>query len=213
MPSPPPSPYEDTPDIPIHTVYARSTTPTPRDFSALRSEAAHLWRTIRRRNHRLLPQRRPFPCSLPKRVPQLPPPPTPSAPLHLLRHSEPFEHPLPVLALPRATPLPDDPPNLFHLKRDPPYRALPADPVYGTAQSALAAACAKQFPWIYLARARIADIAWPPDDERENYLVHLPCDQLIFLATMTEMMDLEPDLAIFFQERNRRFCERVGRPL
>ncbi|KAJ6583610.1 hypothetical protein DFH09DRAFT_1309100 [Mycena vulgaris] len=184
MPSPPPSPYEDMPDIPIHTRVGPSVAyySTP--------------------NHRLRPQRQPFPRSLPKRlpIPQSSPPSTPLAPIHALTiHSGPFDHPLPVLELPRAMPLPNEPSTLFHLQRDPPYRALPADTAYGTAQSVLAAACAEQHPWIYFARGRIGEIAWGHNDEREDYLGHLPCDQLIFLATITQMLELEPDLALFFE--------------
>ncbi|KAJ7739722.1 hypothetical protein B0H14DRAFT_2990684 [Mycena olivaceomarginata] len=50
----------------------------PRDWSTLRSDSAHPWRAIRHRSYRLRPQRperRPFPRSLPKTVPSLPPPP------------------------------------------------------------------------------------------------------------------------------------------
>ncbi|KAJ7791627.1 hypothetical protein B0H14DRAFT_3160785 [Mycena olivaceomarginata] len=51
------------------TTHPPPSTYTPRDLSALRT--THPWRTIRRRNHRLLPQHReprPFPQSLPKRT-------------------------------------------------------------------------------------------------------------------------------------------------
>ncbi|KAJ6577839.1 hypothetical protein B0H19DRAFT_1253143 [Mycena capillaripes] len=59
---------DDMPDT-VHTVLAPHPTPAARDFSDLRT--THPWRTIWRRNNRLLPQRReprPFPQSLPKRT-------------------------------------------------------------------------------------------------------------------------------------------------
>ncbi|KAJ6523953.1 hypothetical protein B0H10DRAFT_2249691 [Mycena sp. CBHHK59/15] len=69
-PSPPPRWSDDVPHPHmIHTIHAAHSTPTPRDSSALRSELAHPWHTIRRSNHRLLPQRReqcPFPNRSPK---------------------------------------------------------------------------------------------------------------------------------------------------
>ncbi|KAJ6554171.1 hypothetical protein B0H19DRAFT_1071600 [Mycena capillaripes] len=70
-----------------------------------------------------------------------------------------------------------------------------------TAQSALAVACAREFPWVYLALGKISEIAWGPHpDKHQGYLLHLPCDQLIFLAALTEMMSLQPDLTIFFEK-------------
>ncbi|KAJ6447580.1 hypothetical protein C8R45DRAFT_1115814 [Mycena sanguinolenta] len=65
--------------VPIASVRTTFLLPVPlppRDWSTLRSDTAHPWRTIRRRNHRL---RRPFPQSLPKilSLHHLPPPPRP----------------------------------------------------------------------------------------------------------------------------------------
>ena len=62
----------------IPTQLAPAVSCSPRDWSTLRSDSAHPWRAIRRRNYRLRPQRperRPFPRSLPKTVQSLPPPP------------------------------------------------------------------------------------------------------------------------------------------
>ncbi|KAJ7882893.1 hypothetical protein B0H13DRAFT_2344425 [Mycena leptocephala] len=54
----------------------------PRDWSALRSDSPHPWRMIRRRNHRVQPLRRPFPCPLPKKG--TPPAPAPPPGIHTL---------------------------------------------------------------------------------------------------------------------------------
>ncbi|KAJ7860643.1 hypothetical protein B0H13DRAFT_1900882 [Mycena leptocephala] len=104
--------------------------------------------------------------------------------------------------VPRPIPLPGDPndPLPMHMmQREPPPRALPAATAYGTVQSALALVCAQEYPWVYLAVARISEIAWGPHpDARQDYLLDLPCDQLVFVAAITEMISLEPDLAVFF---------------
>ncbi|KAJ7278627.1 hypothetical protein C8J57DRAFT_1502470 [Mycena rebaudengoi] len=126
--SPPRSWDDGAPDISIvHTVYATSSTSPPRDLSALRSPAFHPWRTIRRRNHRLLllPQHReprPFPKSLPQRpvvysdvlaVNDHPVSPPPAPSLAPTRHFVPLSiadvESIPVLVLPRPVPLPYDP--------------------------------------------------------------------------------------------------------
>ncbi|KAJ7936762.1 hypothetical protein B0H13DRAFT_2437621 [Mycena leptocephala] len=64
--------FYDTPELAaIPTAPVATSVLALRDFSALCTESHHPWRTIRRRNHRLLPQRReqrPFPRSLPKRT-------------------------------------------------------------------------------------------------------------------------------------------------
>ncbi|KAJ6558374.1 hypothetical protein B0H19DRAFT_1150928 [Mycena capillaripes] len=210
-PLPPPrdlSWYQDDDNVnPICTVFTIPSTPAPRDFSALRSTAStHPWRTIRRRIHRLLPQRResrPFPQALTKRT-------VISAPranvLALQDDIVVVPIPIPAITIPVATvpipvPSPGEPRHPFYLQRDPPACVLPSETAYGTAQSALAVACAREFPWVYLALGRISEIAWGPHpDERQGYLLHLPCDQLIFLAALTEMMSLQPDLAIFFEK-------------
>ncbi|KAJ7087655.1 hypothetical protein B0H15DRAFT_842763 [Mycena belliarum] len=64
-------PDDDVPP-PAPVLVVSSACTAPRDISALRGPAAmHPWRTVRKRNHRLLPQRcerRPFPKSLPRRT-------------------------------------------------------------------------------------------------------------------------------------------------
>ncbi|KAJ7671042.1 hypothetical protein B0H17DRAFT_1141680 [Mycena rosella] len=172
--SPPPSWYNDAPNM--HAILTIHTTPSqllPRDFSILRSESAHPWCPIRRRNRRLLPGRRPFPQSLPKRLPaQELPLPTPSAPIHTLILSSNPDDPVPPLALLRPIPLPTDPYDFLPMQREPPPCALPAATAYGTVQSALAIACSLEFPWVHVAIGRISETAWGPHpDERQNSLI------------------------------------------
>ncbi|KAJ6618586.1 hypothetical protein B0H10DRAFT_2433848 [Mycena sp. CBHHK59/15] len=202
-PSPPLRWSDDVPDT-VHTVLAPHATPAARDFSDLRT--THPWHTIRRRNHRLLPQRReprPFPQSLPKQTTTIS---APRAEILTLHDHTSVPVPVPAVIVPVPTspipiPVPGEPRDSFYLQRDPPPCLLPAETAYGTAQSALAVACAREFPWVYLALDRISEIAWGPHpDERQSYLLHLPCDQLIFLAALTEMTSLQPDLAIFFEK-------------
>ncbi|KAJ7713455.1 hypothetical protein B0H14DRAFT_2644807 [Mycena olivaceomarginata] len=222
--SPPRSWYDDVPDIPIvHIVYAAPSTPPPRDLSAIRSPAFHPWRTIRRRNHRLLPQRRepqPFPKSLPRRpvvsAPHvdvlavndhpvsLPPPPS-LAPTHrFVPLSTADDDSIPVLVLLRPVPLPYDPyyfiPSDFRTQE----RSLPGETFYGPVQSGLALVCAREYPWIAVARSTISEIAWgvhhPEEcDEREEVLDLLPPDQLVFLMVLTEICRLEPDFTGFVE--------------
>ncbi|KAJ7277998.1 hypothetical protein C8J57DRAFT_1713560 [Mycena rebaudengoi] len=221
---------DDVPELAtICTVYVTPSAPAPRDFSVLRSTSAHPWRTIRCRNHRLLPQRRDqrlFPRSLPKRTPA----PTPAVvhaiedtiplnPDHICVPDEPYpishpilvadnpphaDEPIPVLVLPRALPLPWDP--YYFIPTDYPTadRSLPGETFYGPVQSGLALVCAREYPWIALARANISEIAWgahPPDelDEREEVLDLLPPDQLVFLMVLVEICHLEPDFAGFVE--------------
>ncbi|KAJ7108852.1 hypothetical protein C8R43DRAFT_1043672 [Mycena crocata] len=198
-----PSWYRDDDVIPaILTVHACPVS-TPRDFSALRGESVHPWRTIRRRNQRLLPQRRPFPRSFPKRIsPQESPPPIPSAPIHVLITGQDPNDPVPILALPRPIPMPGDAYSILPFTAEPPSRPLPAETAYGTVHSLLALACAEQFPWLYVSLGHIAEIAWGPlsgPDVREHDLMLLPADQLVFVSALTEMIHLEPDLGIFFE--------------
>ncbi|KAJ7921069.1 hypothetical protein B0H13DRAFT_1867067 [Mycena leptocephala] len=153
--------FYDTPELAaIHTAPATTSVLALRDFSALRTESPHPWRTFRRRNHRLLPQRHPFPRSLPKKNPlsRPTPLPTPSAPKHALTADPGPYDAIPVLALPRPIPLPGDPYDPLSMQREPPPRALPAATAYGTVQSALALVCAQEYPWAYLAVARISEI-------------------------------------------------------
>ncbi|KAJ7018752.1 hypothetical protein C8F04DRAFT_1400017 [Mycena alexandri] len=227
---PPPLSWSD--DFPatavttIHTVYAEPVMWAPRDFSALRSESGHPWRTVRRRNHRLLPQRRPFPHSLPKKI-FTPIPavvhavsddPTPLLPRHVLLAdnslvSNPVlipnnfhraDEPVPVLVLPRPVPLPWDPYYFMPTEYSTAEKSLPAETFYGVVQTGLALVCAREYPWIDLARARISEIAWgahPPDefDEREDVLDLFPPDQLVFLMVLVEICRLEPDFTGFVE--------------
>ncbi|KAJ7449388.1 hypothetical protein B0H11DRAFT_2079147 [Mycena galericulata] len=180
--TPPPCWADDPPDLPVAEVFTIHSIPAahlplrPRDFSALRSESVHPWRTIRRRNHRLLPQRRPFAHSLPKHtlVLEEPPPPPPATliPIHGVLAEDPHDC-VPVLVLPRPIRLLWDP-----------YHFIPSyETVYGP------------YPWIFLAHANISEIAWgahPPDvlDERED---------LVFLAVLVEICNLEPVFTSFLE--------------
>ncbi|KAJ7104941.1 hypothetical protein C8R44DRAFT_746188 [Mycena epipterygia] len=185
----------DTPQLPPPLVPVLHITDSgrPRDFSALRGIAStHPWRTIRRRNHRLFPQRReqrPFPRALPKRTviaaphtdilaildhplivsPPLPPPREDRPPGLSLR-------PIDILGL---WPLhPDDP---IHPDKVPaldipaplicpcpadhlvlPVPALPAQTPYGLVRSALALACASEQPHAASALSAVFDIVWRP---------------------------------------------------
>ncbi|KAJ7017629.1 hypothetical protein C8F04DRAFT_1279064 [Mycena alexandri] len=215
--------------VTIHTVYTAPSEPAvwaPRDFSALRSESGHPWRTIRRRNHRLLPQRRPFPRSLPKRIPT--PIPAlvhavsevtmPLLPRHVLfagnslipnpvltpNNFHRADEPVPVLVLPRPVPLPWDPYYFMPTEYSTAEKSLPGETFYGVVRSGLALVCAREYPWIDLARAHISEIAWgahPPDelDEREDVLDLLPPDQLVFLMMLVEICHLEPDFTGFVE--------------
>ncbi|KAJ7175142.1 hypothetical protein C8R43DRAFT_943409 [Mycena crocata] len=215
--------YRDDDDVPaILTVHA-TPVPSPRDFSALRGTAStHPWRTIRRRNHRLLPQReapRPFPKSQPKRTiisapradiltvhdhaPIRPPTPTPLAPIQATSLFG-LDNPIPVLALPLPITLPWDPyrfiPSHFPVLE----HSLPGQTWYGPVQSGLALVCARKYPWIAVARNDIADVVWgtPPYyefDERIDILDLLPPDQFVFLMVLVQICHLEPDFAGFVE--------------
>ncbi|KAJ7441399.1 hypothetical protein B0H11DRAFT_2096340 [Mycena galericulata] len=205
---PPPVRIADPkPVFTIYSVPAAHSPLRPRDFSALRSESAHPWRTIRRRNHRLLPQRRPFPHSLPKRMlaPEEPPPPPPATliPIHGLLTEDPNDR-VPVLVLPRPVRLPWDPYHFIPSQFPLPARSLPGETAYGPVQSGLALVCAREYPWTFLAHANISEIAWgahPPDvlDEREDVLHKLPPDQLVFLAVLVQICNLEPVFTSFLE--------------
>ncbi|KAJ7260548.1 hypothetical protein C8J57DRAFT_1514486 [Mycena rebaudengoi] len=172
--SPPPSWYDDTTDIGnIHTLrYAPPSESTPRDFSALRSSgSAHPWRTIRRRNQRLLlphRERRPFPHSLPKR-------------------------PVISSSLPDILAVQDNLPELLQLL-PPSTPCPPAATAYGFAKTTLAVACAQMQPRSAFSMEKVFDIVWGPypDEEDQNFLAELPPDQLIFLCTLAEIVLLEP---------------------
>ncbi|KAJ7266698.1 hypothetical protein C8J57DRAFT_1328564 [Mycena rebaudengoi] len=218
--SPPRSWDDEEPDISIvHTVYATSSTSPPRDLSALRSPAFHPWRTIRRRNHRLLQHRepRPFPKSLPRRpvvysdvlaVNDHPVSPPPAPSLAPTRHFVPLSiadvESIPVLVLPRPVPLPYDPyyfiPSDFRTEE----RSLPGETFYGPVQSGLALVCAREYPWNEIARSTISEIAWGahhPEEynEHEEVLDLLPPDQLVFLMVLAEICHLEPDFTGFVE--------------
>ncbi|KAJ7154447.1 hypothetical protein C8R43DRAFT_1106547 [Mycena crocata] len=215
--------YRDDDEIHAILTLHPTSVSAPRDFSALRSTAStHPWRTIRRRNHRLLPQRnapRPFPKSHPKRtiisapradvlaihdhVPIRPPTPTPLAPVHATSLFG-LKDPIPVLVLPRPQPLPYDPYYFAPRETPTPDRVLPAETFYGVVQSGLALVCAYEYPWVQVARGNIAEITWgacPPDmyDEREDVLDLLPPDQLVFLAVLLEICRLEPHFTSFVE--------------
>ncbi|KAJ7092791.1 hypothetical protein B0H15DRAFT_832537 [Mycena belliarum] len=208
--------YDDPPAVDrIQSIYATPTPPPPRDFSALRSETAHPWRTVRRRNQRLLPLRRPFPQSYPKRPPVLSqlPPLMPSVrrigdgePTPLLAAADPEEDPgpIPLLVLPRPQPLPYDPYHFMPRETPTPDRSLPAETFYGLVQSGLALVCAYEYPWNDIARRDISEIAWgvpPPyeSDRRESVLDLLPADHLVFLMVLTRISDLAPVFAGFLE--------------
>ncbi|KAF8207480.1 hypothetical protein K438DRAFT_1815019 [Mycena galopus ATCC 62051] len=174
----------------VHTVAT-----TPRDFSSLRSDSSHPWRTIRRRNQRLLPQRpirRPFPQSLPKK-PVVPPQPTlqPAAAIHLVSEN-PNDH-IPVLLMPRPLPLPSLPYDPLPLQNLVSVRSLPAETAYGPVQSGLALVCAREHPWAQLACGEISVIAWGSySTAGSEFLLDLPPDQLVFLAVLARIVELEP---------------------
>ncbi|KAJ7460396.1 hypothetical protein B0H11DRAFT_2286159 [Mycena galericulata] len=179
--TPPPCWADDSSDPPVAEVFtipAAHLPLRPRDFSALRSESAHPWRTIRRRNHRLLPQRRPFPRSLPKKttiptctVPAPASPPTPLAPM--------AAPPLPPVVAPSP----------------PPVQAptLPAKTPYGLVRSSLALACAGEKA-VLSAVSDVFDIAWGSHTTamQKVHLLDLPGDQLVFLCMLAEFVTLEP---------------------
>ncbi|KAJ7805436.1 hypothetical protein B0H13DRAFT_1930195 [Mycena leptocephala] len=126
--TPTPSWFHATPELAaIHTAPAIVSVLTLRDFSALRTESAHPWRTIRRRNHRLLPQRReqrPFRKSLPKRTTI----PAPHADILTVQDHIPARGlaPTPVL-VPVPAPVPVPPPSLRATVTD--LLSLPPIPV------------------------------------------------------------------------------------
>ncbi|KAJ7654856.1 hypothetical protein B0H17DRAFT_1099359 [Mycena rosella] len=153
-----------------------------RDFSALRGIAStHPWRTIRRRNHRLFPQRReqrPFPKALPKRTDH--PPGLSLRPIDILglwplHHDDPI-HPDEVPALdipaPLICPCPAD-----HLVL--PVPTLPAQTAYGLVRSSLAVACAGEKA-VLDAVSDVFDISWGPHTTatQKFHLLELPGDQL-----------------------------------
>ncbi|KAJ6621672.1 hypothetical protein B0H10DRAFT_2215031 [Mycena sp. CBHHK59/15] len=187
--TPPPCWADDPPDpsfVAAHTVH--STLPL-RDFSALRSDTAHPWRAIRRRNNCLLPPRRerhPFPRSLLKKttIPTCTVPPAssplPLAPIHLLNiHPQLEAPPLPPVAAPSP----------------PPVQAptLPAKTPYGLVRSSLALACAGEKA-VLSTVSDVFDIALGPHTTttQKVHLLDLPGDQLVFLCMLAEFVTLEP---------------------
>ncbi|KAJ6523979.1 hypothetical protein B0H19DRAFT_1200727 [Mycena capillaripes] len=155
----------------------------PRDLSALRNDSAHPWRNIRRRNHRVLPQRnahRPFPRSLPKNTPGilLPLP----ANIHLVSID------------------PIHPPEIPFLAMPPPLK--PFATTFGPVNSSLALGCAREVDYEQgLARlGRISELAWaPPLADSQQHFRDLPPDQLVFISTLLEIMVLVPVFQPFFE--------------
>ncbi|KAJ7034240.1 hypothetical protein C8F04DRAFT_1395675 [Mycena alexandri] len=205
---PPPLSWSD--DFPatavttIHTVYTEPVTWAPRDFSALRSESGHPWRTIS--------------TPIPAVVHVVSDDPTPLLPRHVLLAdnilvSNPVlipnnfhraDEPVPVLVLPRPVPLPWDPYYFMPTEYSTAEKSLPAETFYGVVQTGLALVCAREYPWIDLACTRISEIAWgahPPDefDEREDVLDLFLPDQLVFLMVLVEICRLEPDFTGFVE--------------
>ncbi|KAJ7433963.1 hypothetical protein B0H11DRAFT_2120005 [Mycena galericulata] len=190
-------------DLPVAEVFTIHSAPAahsplrPRDFSALRSESAHPWRTIRRRNHRLLPQRRPFPHSLPKRMlapEELPlPPPVALIPIHGLLAEDPNDR-VPVLVLPRPVRLPWDPYHFIPSQYPLQARSLPGETTYGPVQSGLALVCAHEYPGLSLCTLTSRRL-----HGREDVLYELPPDQLVFLAVLVQICNLEPVFASFLE--------------
>ncbi|KAJ7028165.1 hypothetical protein C8F04DRAFT_1291632 [Mycena alexandri] len=114
------------------------------------------------------------------------------------------DEPVPVLVLPRPVPLPWDPYYFMPTEYSTAEKSLPGETFYGVVRSGLALVCAREYPWIDLARAHISEIAWgahPPDelDEREDVLDLLPPDQLVFLMMLVEICHLEPDFTGFVE--------------
>lgn len=174
--------------------------PPPRDFSALRGTAStHPWRTIWRRNHRLLPQRceqRQFPKSLPKRTTIS----APHADILALHNSLPELPPaLPPTSV-AAVPSPPPVATPTHPVPPPPVLApiFPAQTTYGPVRTALALACAGEKACID-AVSQIFDIVWGPypDVKHQSLLLELPGDQLVFLCMLAEFVALEPVFAEF----------------
>ncbi|KAJ7093850.1 hypothetical protein B0H15DRAFT_830928 [Mycena belliarum] len=186
-----------------------SSTSTPRDISALRGPAAmHPWRTVRKRNHRLLPQRserRLFPKSLPKRVvisapraavlalhdsPTIPIPTLPTPPLDPGRSVQPGH----LLGL---TPLhPDDPihsddvapidlpaPSLCPCPTDH-FLGIPADTEYGVVIHRLAYACSRVVPPAVEVANDLCDVVWPPLVFRDGTSAPNPAARLDLLGRM-----------------------------
>ncbi|KAF8129689.1 hypothetical protein K438DRAFT_1887161 [Mycena galopus ATCC 62051] len=179
----------------IHTVDVAPPVPAPRDFSALCSGSAHPWRTIRRRNHRLLPQRReqrPFPWPLPKRVP---------ASLTAI-HT--------VAVDPTPTP-PTPPPLVVDIPPPPVVLAptLPAETAYGPVHTKLALACAHELPNRVITLEQVFDIVWGPyaDNNQKNLLVQLTADQLVLLCTLAAIAAVEPVFAGFLHPVIMNFAD------
>ncbi|KAJ7867874.1 hypothetical protein B0H14DRAFT_2730460 [Mycena olivaceomarginata] len=154
----------------------------PRDWSTLCSVTAHPWRTIRRRNRRVRPQRperRPFPQSLPK--------------IFSLRH-------LPSPSLPAVLDIPPDP-----IAAAPTF---PANTAYGQVHSNLALACARELPDVYASFEEILEIAGGPPDDREDLLGALPPDQLVFLSTLAAIAALDRGFQQFLYPVIADFTDR-----
>jgi len=190
-----PSSYTPSPNNNTVETFPSPLSLPPRDWSTLRSDTAHPWRTIRRRTQRLLPQRStrlPFPRSIPKQL-LIPLQPTlqPTATIHSI--SENCDDPIPVLVMPRPAPLPSVPYDPLPLQGPVSRRSLPAETAYGPVQSGLALVCAREHPWVQLALGEISAIAWGSYyDTPSDCLADLPPDQLVFLAILVENTSLEP---------------------
>ncbi|KAJ6545231.1 hypothetical protein B0H19DRAFT_1167174 [Mycena capillaripes] len=174
-------PTPSTPTHPVHAVPLADSRSTPRDFSALRGDSTHPWRTIRRRNHWLLPQwreqheKRPFPKSFPKRA--------------IISTPD-----VDILAVDSLLMLPPPPPPVA-VPLPPPVQAptLPAKTPYGLVRSSLALSCAGEKA-VLNAVSDVFDIAWGPHTTvtQKFHLLELPGDQLGFLCMLAEFVALEP---------------------
>ncbi|KAJ6583818.1 hypothetical protein B0H10DRAFT_2096326 [Mycena sp. CBHHK59/15] len=188
--------YQD--DVEISTILTICTPslPASRDFSSLRSPAsAHPWRTIRRRNHRLLPQRRvqrPFPISLPKRT-LISAPRADTLAVHAILPSLSPQHPPPLSSV-------IDVPSPSVMAAKTPV-TLPAMTAYGLVHTKFALACAGELPDIVVTLEQVFDLVWGPhvDDDQKNLLVGLPPDRLVFLCTLAAIAGLEPVFEGFLQ--------------
>ncbi|KAJ6615068.1 hypothetical protein B0H10DRAFT_1950192 [Mycena sp. CBHHK59/15] len=82
-------------------------------------------------------------------------PPTLLAPIHIpIAEPDPYD-PVPILVLPHPMPLSSDPYDPLSLQHNPPTHSLPADTGYGMVQSGPALICAREYPWIHVARTEI----------------------------------------------------------
>jgi hypothetical protein len=165
--------------------------PGQRDWSVLRSNSAHPWRALRHRKRRLFPRHGWEHIPLPDLIPP----------------DQPLESVASILVEVTPTPIPSEP------TLPPVYAAAPVETVYGSGvvESSLARICTTEIPQLWSTIRGVSDIAWPvvqqPDgswifdpDKREDLVLKLRPDALVFLGTILCMMELEPPLAEFFTE-------------